>query len=495
METKVELLEDNRAKVTVTIDEKTITDRIKKQYKQVANQYSIPGFRKGKAPRPVIDSALGKDYVRAIVTDAIVNENYPLAIDESGLFPVGQPDFKEEDMQLVEDKQDYTFTCEVAIKPTPQLTSYDAVDIEMPSEHATDEQIDDEVQALLEHYFEIVDAPDDAEIAEDSPIEMKVSATDDNGEDIPSITTDFKQHTIGSGVFPATFDAELIGMKKGDTKQFSIDMPTNPTAMTTALMGKTAKINFDVEILQVRQKKVPELTDAWVSEKIGVDTIADLRKEIAEEIETTLGNSLPRLKESRVLAELAKRLEGEVPASLVEDNETTLLQDFFNQLQRGGLTLDAYLQQQGITSGQFRDDVKQQAEDMTKQDLALDAFAAHAGLEVTEEDIRAEFEAAGSTDPDALMEDWRKNGQMHLVRQGILRQKAAQLLVDGANVTEEKPGEADEAEEPVEVAEEAAEEAEVAEAAAEEAEVASEPEPEAAEEPEAAPEEPAESAE
>ena len=97
METKVEVLEGDRAKVTVTIDEATIAKRIKSQYKKVANQYTIPGFRRGKAPRPVIDSALGKDYVRAVVTDEIVNESYPLAIDEAGIFPVGQPDFKEEE--------------------------------------------------------------------------------------------------------------------------------------------------------------------------------------------------------------------------------------------------------------------------------------------------------------------------------------------------------------------------------------------------------------
>ncbi len=441
METKVELLEGDRAKISVTIDADVVTDRIKKQYKQAANQYTIPGFRKGKAPRPVIDSALGKDYVRAVVTDNIVNENYPRAIDESGIFPVGQADFGEEELGLVEDGKPYTFVFEIATKPTPELSSYDPVEIEMPAEHATDEQIDAEIDALLEHYQDIVDAPANTKVKADKYVDLKIAATDDNGEDIAAISNESLQYKVGGGLLPSTFDDEIIGLKKGETKQFAIDTPTTPTALTTAVMGKTAQINFDVEILAVKKEKVPALTDEWVQEKIGLNTVEELRNEVSEEIESTLSSTLPRMKESRVMEKLAERLEGEVPEGLIEDNETTLLQDFFNQLQRGGMTLDMYLQQQGITSGQFRDDVKQQATDMTKQDLALDAYAAHAKLEATDEDVRAEFEKAGASDPEALMEEWRKNGQMYLVRQGILRQKAAQELVDGAVVTEEKPEE------------------------------------------------------
>ena len=442
METKVEVLEGNRAKITVTIDEKVVVDRIKKQYKQLANQYTFPGFRKGKAPRPVVDNVLGKDAARAMVTDDLVNETCPLAIDESGLYPVGQPDFgDEEEMALVEDKSAYTYSFEIGLKPTPELSSYDPVEIKLPSAEVTDDQIDDEIDSLLEHYYEIVDAPANSKIKEDKYANLKISATDDNGNDIESISNDEYQYGIGSGLFPESFDEELMGLKKGDTKQFTIDLPSKPTAMTSSLMGKTSTINFDIEVLSVRKKKLPELTDEWVQSKIGVDTVDDLREELREEIESQTSSILPRLKEARVLEALAERFQGDVPENVVEEAEATLLQDFFNQLQRGGMTLDAYLQQQGITSQQFRDDVKQQAEDMTKQDLALDAFAAHEGLVATEEEILSEFEESGADDPVGLMEQWRSNGQMHLVRQGILRQKAAEQLLESAIVTEEEPQE------------------------------------------------------
>ena len=438
---KVEALEGNRAKITVTVEESIITDRVKKQYKEFANRYNFPGFRKGKAPRPVIDGQLGKEAVAATVTDAVVNEYYPKAIDESGIYPVGTPDFGEEEMDLVKDKQAYEFSFEIDVKPTFKLSSYEPVAIEMPHEGATDEQIDEEIDALLEHYYEIVEAPANTKVKEDKYVDMKITATDDNGEVISSITSDSTQYGIGSGLYPKQFDDELIGLKKGDTKQFTMDLPSEPTAMTSALMGKTQAINFDIEILAVKKKKMPELTDEWVQERIGVSTVQELRDELAEEIESAQDSTFPRLKENRVLTALAERIVDAIPESVIEDNESTLLQDFFAQLQRQGTTLDAYLKQAGITSQQFRDDVKKQAEDMAKQDLALDAYAEHAGIEATEEDIRAEFVNAGAEDPEGLMKQWRDNGQMYLIRQGVLRQKAAKALVDSAVVTEEVPEE------------------------------------------------------
>ena len=380
METKVEVLEGNRVQVTVTIDEKTITDRIKKQYKQVANQYTIPGFRRGKAPRPVIDSALGKDYVRAVVTDDVVNEAYPEAVDATGIYPVGKPEFGEENMDLVVDGSAYTFTFEVDTKPVFELENYDAVEIEMPPAHATDEQIEDEIEALLEHYMEVVPAPANTKVKEDKYVDLKIVATDDNGDEIESITTESTQYGLGSGLYPQTFDDELIGLKKGDTKQFSIDMPTEAYAMTATLAGKTSQIHFDIEVLGVLKKKLPELTDEWVQNKIGVETVGELRDELRDEIDAQRESVLPRLKESRVLTALQERLTAEVPEGVVEEAEGTLLQDFFNQLQRQGMTLDVYLQSQGITSDQFRDDIKAQAQDMAKQDMALDAYAAHRAL-------------------------------------------------------------------------------------------------------------------
>ena len=450
METSVEILEGDRAKITVTIDADTIKARVKKQYRDFANRYTFPGFRKGKAPRPVIDNALGKEAVAATVTDDVVNETCPLAIDESGLYPMGQPEF-DDDMDLVKDGQEFVYAFEIATKPASKLTDYEPVAIELPSEEVTDEEIDVEIDALRGHYADAVDAADDAEVTYANQVDLAIRATGDDGAELEALTKESSIYSFGSNYYPDEFEQQIIGMKKGESKHFAIDMPTEPTIMTSLVMGKTSTITFDVTVNAVKERQMPELTDEWVSEKIGMETVDELRSEIREELEGQKGAYLPRLKESRVLRALAERLDGEVPETMVDEASASLMQDFFNQLQRQGMTLDAYLKQQDITSAQFREDIQAQATDVAAQDLALDAWAAEKGFEVTDEDIREEFVKSGAEDPDALMAEWCKNGQMHLVRQGILRQKAAENAVETAVVT--APSADDAAEETAEAAE------------------------------------------
>ena len=126
-----------------------------------------------------------------------------------------------------------------------------------------------------------------------------------------------------------------------------------------------------------------------------------------------------------------------------ESAEATLIQDFFQQLQSQGMTFDRYLMQQGITPDQFKEDVKKQAADVAKQDLALDAWARHFGMEATDEDVTAEFQKSGVEDPAALEKEWRANGQLHMVRQGIMRTKAVYDLMEKAVVSEADPAKKD----------------------------------------------------
>ncbi len=443
MKTAVEELGENQVKVTVTIDEDTVSNLIKNQYKQAANQYNIPGFRRGKAPRPVIDNALGKEFVRASVTDELVNSSYPEAIGESGIFPVGQPEFGEGELELVEDGKPYSYEFKISTMPTMELSDYGPITIEMPSEEVSEETVDAEIDSIREHYYEIANAPANTKVKEDSYVDMKIGALDDKGVAIESIASDSMQYGLGSGLFPPEFDEQLIGLKKGDSKEFTIEVPVESYAMTDALAGRTATAKFNIEILAVQKKKLPELTDEWVKEKLGMDTVDELKDEIRDEISQQLSSALPRIKEARALAALEERLVGDVPENVIEDEENSLLQDFFSQLQRAGLTLDGYLQQQGITPDRFREDIKLQATDVAKQNMALDAYAAGKGLVATDEDILAEFKKVSEDEAESLMDEWAKSGRMYLIRQGILREKAADEIMETAEVVVAEPEKGD----------------------------------------------------
>ena len=136
------------------------------------------------------------------------------------------------------------------------------------------------------------------------------------------------------------------------------------------------------------------------------------------------------------MAQLIERFEGEAPEALVNEAETSLLQDFFTQMQRAGMTFDAYLASQGITADQFKADLKAQSADHVKEELALEAWARHAGVEITDEAIAAEFAKSGAEDPAALEKEWREAGRLHLLRTGLLRQAAIEDLMENAKVTE-----------------------------------------------------------
>ena len=225
-------------------------------------------------------------------------------------------------------------------------------------------------------------------------------------------------------------------MKKGETKSITLNVEENPCMVTSFLKEKTENATFDVEIKVVKKKVAPEITDEWVKETLGFADVAELRVRMGESIEQQKGEAIPRIMENNALYALQERLVGEAPESMVEDAERELLQAFFTQLQNQGATFDAYLKAQDITPEDFKEDVKLQAIDNVKENLALDAWARHAGIEVTDEDILDEFKNSGAEDTDALFAEWKSQGRLHIVREGIMRGKALEALLKEADIEE-----------------------------------------------------------
>ncbi len=435
MKTKVETLEDNQIKLSVTVDAKTVDARIKKTYKDFAHTYNFPGFRRGKAPRPVIDNALGAEAVRASVTDDVLQELYPLAVDEAGIFPISQAKFEDQE-SLVENGKDFVFVATLKTKPELALSSYEPVEIELPKEGASELEIEDQIQIFREHYFTFEDAGDAAEIQEGGVADIAMTVSDEEGNELESLTSESRVYTLGSGMFPPEFDENLLGLKKGEKKEFDLEFKGLYTAGLASIAGQVEKAHFSIEVTEVKEKVLPELSDEWVKDTVGFEGIEDLKTKIAESISKQKAETLPGLKERASLTALSKRLEGDVPEEMIASSETDLFQTFFQQLQSQGATLDAYLQQMGIEIDDFRKDVKEQAIEITRQDLSLDAWARHKGMEVTEEDLLEEFKNSGAEDPKALEKEWRENGRLHMLRQGILRMRATEDLMETAKVSE-----------------------------------------------------------
>ncbi|MBQ9069022.1 MAG: trigger factor, partial [Eggerthellaceae bacterium] len=247
-------------------------------------------------------------------------------------------------------------------------------------------------------------------------------------------------YELGMGLFPKEFDEALIGLKKGESATVTID-PESPSMMTRSLGDDADKVTFHVEIKQVKKRILPDLTDEWVKEKAGFESVAELRERMADQIKAQKEQMMPQIRENEALYVLQERLAGEVPEGIREAQEAELLQNFFAQLQQSGMSFDMFLAQNGMTPETFKDDLKQQALDVAMQDLALDAWALHGNFEVTDEEISEEFAKSGAEDPAVLEAEWRESGRISPLRFAIKRTKAMKDILDGMEVTELPAGE------------------------------------------------------
>lgn len=441
MKTTVEALEDNKVKLSFEIDAKDVNARIKQAYKDFAKRYNFPGFRPGKAPRPVVDNMLGADTVRAALTEDLVNDTYPLALDENNLVPLFQPEF-DLASEIVEEGKPFAFTALIEVKPTYELSSYDPVAVEIPAPDATEEEIDRQIEELRNYYHDFKNANANTKVKPGEFVELTMKVSDKDGNELTQLSAENRLYELGANLFPPAFDAELVGMKKGQEKSFDIDFSEDTSMLGQTLGDDKGVLHFDVTVDAIKQKVLPDVTDEWAHNNFGFKDLADMREQVAQSIKDQKEVSKNRRIENECLATLAARIEGEMPEGMRELQEVQLLQSFYAQLSQNGYTLDQYLDSMGLTNDQFKNDMKQQADDMVRQDMALDAWARHKGFEATDADVTAEFEKANVDDPVAVQAEWKVSGRIPLIREGVLRTKALNDVVETATVTEAKPADA-----------------------------------------------------
>lgn len=438
MKTSAETLENNFAKVSVTLDADQVSQAFKKEYKEIAGKYNFPGFRRGKAPRAVINSMWGAEAIAAQVTENLVNENHAVAVDECNLFPIGAPKFDDKQPILAQDGKELSFSFEIELKPHFELSSYDPVTIEVPAEKVSDDAVQHEIDSIVAMYSTYEEASSATKAKEGMSLDLEVKATDDKKKPVAALSSDTRSYVLGSNTLTEAFDKTLVGLKKGEKASVEIAINEDSKAPFDQFIGKTKKIVLDVKVKAIKKKQEPQLTDEFVSKNFGHKNEAELREFILKMLQEQHEQMLPQIRDNRMLDALAARLEGELPESMIASYKEQIYKNLFTQLQQQGATLDQYMQAQGITSAQLHDDVAEQAQERLRQDLALDAWAAHNKFTVSDEDVSAEFDKSAVENPRAFEAAWRREGKLHMVREGVLRQKAV-ASVEESLLTVEEP--------------------------------------------------------
>jgi trigger factor len=435
MQTTVEATEKHTVKLTVEVAPEDFAKDLDQAYRSVANQVRIPGFRKGKVPRQIIDTQVGHDAVMEEFLSSAVPIYFRDAVREEDLAPIAEPDI---DLEQAEDGKPLIFTATVEVRPRLEMTDYRGVRIDKPDTTVSDQEVDDWVQRLRERFAELEPA-ERAATAEDFVV-LDIHGTMD-AQEVDQLTRTDYLYDVGSGEFGPVLDTELPGTKPGDIIEFdqAIDRTSQEGDAPPAGAGA---VHLRVLVKEVKAKKLPPLDDDLAKTASEFDTLAELRDDLRSKLHELKEREAVGVMRDRALDALLDRVEVDLPESLVIHETERRVTEATSRAERSGLRLAQVLETQGWDEDRFRSDARDHAVRAITSDLILEAVARAESLEVTADEIGAEINAiaqAYQRDAKDLAKQLDRSGQIVTLASDIIRTKALDLLVENADIQTEAP--------------------------------------------------------
>jgi trigger factor len=422
----VEPVEPTKVKINVVVDPDELGPAIERTARRLGREVKVPGFRKGKVPRQVLEARIGR---QTLIAEAIeheaVPEFYAKALDEHGVEPLSRAKVEPPDYQ---DGEPLEFSATVEVKPEIELPDYRGIQVEQPAVEVTDDHVDTQIDQLRERFaqLEVIGRP----LAKGDYAQIDIRANR-HSEEIPDLTrTDFL-YEVGSDTVVPELDSQLEGSRKGDILKFNA---TLPETAGEELAGQ--EVTFSVLVKEAKAKVLPKLDDDFAQEASEFDTLEELRSHLRERLDESAQAHSRSEVESRVLTAFLDGIDVPLPESMVNDELQYRASRFVQQLNMMGIGLDQYLQGAETTQEQIEADLRAQAERAVKAQLVLEAVAAAEGMEASDEEVEAEIQRQAQRigrDPD----DVRKalgQGRAGVIRGDILRTKALTFLVENADV-------------------------------------------------------------
>lgn len=417
----------NDATLKITLPAEEVNKGFKKAVAKIAGQVNIPGFRKGKAPRNIIEMHYGKEAVKQEAFELVANQCYTEALEQEKLIPVSDP--KVED-SVFEENKDMELTIKVTLKPEVKLGDYKELHVEKEVVEVTDEAVEEQVQGLRSRHAKMVEAEEGAVIEKGDFAIIDFAGTVD-GEPFSGGEGKGYPLEVGSNSFIPGFEDQLVGLKKGDSTDVDVTFPEE--YFVKELAGKQAI--FKVNVQDVKRKELPELTDEYVAANSDCKTVEELRASYKERMQKAAENNAQIAYEKALIDLAVANAEFEVPEIMIEDRVTQMIDEMRMSLEARKLTLEQYMQYSGIDMKQLRERQHDAAVENVKTDIVLDAIAKAENIQVSMEDVDSELSAIASQH-GATLEDVKKiiksNGTMGLLLANILRRKAAHVIIDSA---------------------------------------------------------------
>lgn len=427
MNVTTEKIENHKVVLTIEVPAEELDKGIKAACKSLANRVNIPGFRKGKAPRRILEMNIGKEAILDEAFDRVAQKAFDEALKQENLDPVDRPQV---DIVTLEEGKDVVFKATITPVPEVTLGEYKGLKVAKDAVEVKDEQVEEQVKNILNHHAKMVDAEEGATVANDDFITLDFKGEVDGvafaggeGKDYPL--------QIGSHSFIDTFEDQLVGLKVGEEKDVNVIFPEEYHAKDLA--GKAAV--FHCKINSIKHKEMPELTDEFVKASTSYESIEDMKAKLRENIEKNAQREADTKRRNEILKQATDNITVDIPEVMVENRVSNMIQELSVNLENQGMNLDAYLKYANMDMAKLREQYKESAAIAVKTDLMLDAVAKAEDIKVENADINAEIAllaATYGTTPQEVSKIIKKNHSIGNLVATVLHKKAANFIIDSA---------------------------------------------------------------
>ena len=425
MNVKVDKLENNMAKLTVTIPAEDFAKAVTESYKRNKGKYPVQGFRKGHAPQKMIENAYGEGVFFEDAINHIIDDTYSDAIKESGLDIVSKANFDLADFGKL---KDFVYTAEVATRPEVELGQYKGLEIEKTDDTVTDEDLNKAIEQEQKRNARLVTVTD-RQAAEGDTVVIDFDGSVDGVHFDGGKAEDYSLK-LGSHSFIEGFEEQIIGHSTNDEFDINVTFPENYGS--AELAGKPAV--FAIKVKEIKAEELPELDDEFASEVSEFDTLEEYKADLLKKLETEKINRNKAIKENRVVDKAIESSKVDLPDLMVETKIDSTINDYTRQMQSQGMTLEDYMKYTGMTMEKLREQVKPQAEKDLKTGLILEAIAKAENFTVDDKEIEDELQKMADSYQMKLddIKKYMTDADKVNIGENLKIQKAVQLLVDNA---------------------------------------------------------------
>ncbi|GJM79234.1 trigger factor [Paenibacillus timonensis] len=430
-----EKIEKNLGVLEVEVEAERVAAALDKAFQKVAKRANVPGFRKGKVPRPIFEARFGVESLYQDAIDILLPEVYSEAVDQTDIFPVDRP---EVDVEQFAKGQPFKFKARITVKPEVKLGDYKGVEVPAVSAEVSEEELNAELERLQQRHAELVVV--DEEPAQNG--DTVVIDFDGSVDGVPFEGGKAERYSLelGSNTFIPGFEDQVVGLATGDFKDVTVTFPD--TYHAEELAGKEAV--FKVKVHEIKRKQLPELDDEFAKDVSEFDTLAEFKEDLKKQLGSRKEQEAKAAREGALVDKIGENAEVEIPEAMINGEVENMVRDFDNRLRSQGMNLDMFLGFSGQTVDDLRGQMQGDAEKRVRNNLVLEAIAKAEKIEVTQDEINKELNdmaEAYKRTPEEIRNILAANGSLGSLNEEILIRKTIEFLLENS-----KEGPAEQAE-------------------------------------------------